>query len=145
MRQFLERVDRIAVANEPDHVPGNPARDIDEPLVAPRLERKMPWQVEEIRVTGAPAHLEVDSLRDHSSCTIAGVRRPGTWRADHSCRRSAHSQRSPAGLSGEPKRLHTRSREQSTSTVAALPSGTRSATAAVPHATAVPAICRANT
>ena len=64
--QLLERVDRLPVAHEADDMPGNPPRDIDKALVAPRLERKIPWQVEEIRVPGTPAHLEVHSLRDHS-------------------------------------------------------------------------------
>ena len=56
--ELLQRVGRLPVADEPDHVTGYSPGDVDQALVPPARERELPRQVEEVGVTDPADHLE---------------------------------------------------------------------------------------
>ena len=66
--QLLERVDRVVVAREPDHVAADAAEELHEPLVIPVLERLLPREVEEVGMPGPSDELQA---RGHASSVPA--------------------------------------------------------------------------
>lgn len=56
--QLLQGVDGSVVLDEADDVPVDAARDLDEALVVPLLERPLPRQVQEVRMPGTGGELE---------------------------------------------------------------------------------------
>src|SRR5262249_31063662 len=65
---LLKRVDRGAVVHEHHLVPRQAARHVHEPrrVVAPQLERHLPRQLQEIRMTGADVDLAQAGFRVHA-------------------------------------------------------------------------------
>ncbi len=62
--QLLQCVQRPVVLDEPHDVPADAADQVDEPWRRPLLERRVPGQVEEARVTGTCDEFEA---RGHST------------------------------------------------------------------------------
>jgi hypothetical protein len=77
-RQLLERVQRPLVVDEPHDMASEPTRDLDEPRRVPVLERLVPGQIEEIRVTGAGDEAEGHTVLLILPRVCAGQSQPDT-------------------------------------------------------------------